>query len=197
MVSVDLRALFPDSVRNTQFVLTLQVGNGGDDLAPSFALVDDLALEQAPGSALRYGCDPLVRGSLTVLAGQARLGQTITLGVDNPLGTQGPNSAAFVWLSRQPDAGYPCGTLLANFGMSGPGANGEILVNRTTGILLKTVTGGRWNAPGTPAAVPVVMPTAASWIGLPLYAQGFLVDSRVTFGVRTGVTDGLKLLVGP
>ncbi|MEQ1892458.1 MAG: PKD domain-containing protein [Planctomycetota bacterium] len=196
-IKADLRALFPASVRNTQFVLTIQTGNGGDDTLPSFALVDDFVLTQAPGTALRYGCDPAVRGSLTVLSGAIRLGQTVTLGVDNPLGTQGPNSAASVWMSRQADALYPCGTLLANFGMSGPGASGEILVNRNVGILLKTVAGGRWTSPGNPAAVPIVLPTALSWIGQSVYVQGQLVDGRVTYGVRTGVTDALKLLIAP
>jgi len=196
-VVADLRTLFPDSIRNTRFVLSIQVGNGGDDMTPSFALVDDVALEQAPGTALRYGCDPAVRGSLTLRSGEARLGQTIIVGVDNPLGTQGSNSAASVWMSRQADALYPCGTLLPNFGMSGPGANGEILVNRNAGVLIKTVVGGRWTAPGSPAMVPIVLPTALSWIGQSIYLQGVLTDGRVTYGVRTGVTDGLKLLIAP
>jgi len=196
-VVADLRALFPDSGRNTRFVLSIQVGNGGDDTTPSYALVDDVALEQAPGTALRYGCDPAVRGTLSVLAGQIRLGQTVTLGVDNPLGTQGPNAAASVWMSRQADALYPCGTLLPNFGMSGPGASGEILVNRATGVLIKTVVGGRWSAPGNPAPVPIVLPAQLSWIGQSIYVQGVLTDGRITYGVKTAVTDGLKLLIAP
>lgn len=196
-VRAELRALFPDSVRNTRFRLTIQVGNDGDDLAPSFVLIDDLRLEQAPGTSLRYGCDASVRSSLTVLSGAPRLGATLTLGVDNPLGTQGPNSRAFAWMSLKADAAYPCGTPLVNFGMAGPGAMGEILVNRSTGNLIKTATGGLWSTPGTPAPVPLLMPSALSWIGTPLYVQGFLTDSRITYGVRTGVTDALKLLIGP
>jgi len=196
-VKADLRALFPGSVRNTQFTLRLQVANGAEDVTPSYGLVDDLSLEQALGTALRYGCDAAVRGTLSVLSGAPRIGTTFTLGVDNPLGTQGPNSRGYLWMSLKSDAAYPCGTLLANFGMSGPGAAGEILVNSNAGILLKTVTGGLWTKPGTPAPVPLAMPAAASWIGQSLYLQGYLVDSKLTYGVRTAVTDGFKLLVGP
>jgi PKD repeat protein len=196
-VRADLRALFPSSVRNTSFRLTIQVGNDGSDLDPSYALVDGVRLEQALGTALRYGCDAAVRGSLSVLSGAPRLGTTLTLGVDNPLGTQGPNSRAYAWMSLKPSASYPCGTLLANFGMAGAGAPGEVLVDRTAGVLIKTVTGGLWSKPGVPAAVALVMPSAIGWIGSPLYVQGYLVDGRVTYGVRTGVTDALKLLMGP
>jgi len=196
-VRASLRELFPDSWRNTRFTLTLQVGNGGEDVAPSFGLLDDFRLEQAPATALRYGCDPAVRGTLRVLAGEPRIGATLILGVDNPLGTQGPNARAYVWLSRQPDPARPCGTWVANLGMAGPGASGEVLVDRTLGVLIKTTTGGLWTTPGTPASVPVVMPTALSWIGQRLYVQGYLVDSKVTYGVRTALTDALELLIGP
>lgn len=196
-VRASLRELFPASVRNARFTLTLQAGNGGEDVAPSYLLADAFRLEQAPGTALRYGCDASVRGTLSVLAGQARIGTTLTLGVDNPLGTQGPNSRAYVWVSRRPDAAYPCGTPLPGFGMTGAGALGEILVDRTAGVLLKTTTGGLWSAPGTPARVNVTLPTALGWVGMPLYVQGYLVDSRETFGVRTAVTDALLLLLAP
>lgn len=196
-VRAELRTLFPDSKRNTRFTLTMQVGNRGEDLAPSYLLVDDLGLEQARGTALRYGCDPLVRGSLTVLAGAPRVGTSLSMGVDNPLGTQGPNSRAYLWMSTQPDVAFPCGTGLVNFGMAGPGALGEILVNRTTGVLLKTTVGGLWSRPGTPAPVPLAIPPALSWIGQSVYVQGYLIDARITYGVKTGVTDGLKLLIGP
>jgi PKD repeat protein len=196
-VRAELRTLFPTSWRNTRFTLTLQAGNAGEDLAPSYLLIDDLRLVQAPGTALRYGCDAAVRGSLTVLSGAPRVGATLSLGVDNPLGTQGPNSRAYLWMSTRADAAYPCGTGFANLGMSGPGALGEVLVNRTPGILLKTVTGGLWSTPGTPAPIPLAMPAALSWIGQNLYVQGYLVDARITYGVKTGVTDGLKLLIGP
>lgn len=196
-VKADLRQLFPGSLRNTRFTLTIQVGNGADDLTPSFGLVDGFTLEQAQGTALRYGTDPAVRGSLTVLGGAPRIGTTLTLGVDNPLGTQGPNSRAYVWMSLEPDAAYPAGTWVANMGMSAAGASGEVLVNRNTGLLIKTVTGGVWSTPGVPATVPVTMPAALSWIGKPLYVQGYLIDGKVTYGIRTGVTDALKLIVGP
>jgi hypothetical protein len=73
---------------------------------------------------------------------------------------------------------------------------GEILVNRNTGVLIKTVTGGLWK-PGTPAAAPLVIPTAISWIGQPWYVQGYLIDGRATATLRTAVTDGFKLLIGP
>ena len=196
-VRADLRQLFPGSGRNTRFQRTLQVANAGPDVAPSYALFDDFVLAQAPATALRYGCDAAVRGSLSVLSGAPRIGTTVTLGVDNPLGTQGPNSRAYLWMSTRADTAYPCGTPLANFGMAGPGAMGEILVNRSSGILLKTVTGGVWSTPGTPAPVPLAMPTALAWIGQSVYVQGYLVDSRITYGVRAGVTDALKLLIGP
>jgi len=196
-VTVDLRQLFPDSGRNTRFVLTIQVGNGADDVTPSYALLDGFALEQAQGTALRYGCDPVARGSLTVLSGAPRIGTTLTLGADNLLGTQGPNSRAYLWMSLKPDAAYPCGTWLPNLGMAGAGAPGEVLVDRSAGVLIKTITGGAWSTPGVPAPIPVTMPTSVGWIGQSLFVQGYLIDGKVTYGVRTALTDGLKLLVGP
>ena len=196
-VSVDLRQRFPGSTRNTRFTLRIQVGNGGEDLTPSFGLVDGFRLDQRQGSALRYGCGVNPRGSLTVLSGAPRVGTSMVFGVDNPLGTQGPNSQAYLWMSLKPDALFPCGTLAPNLGMSAAGAAGEVLVVRTAPSLVKTITGTKWITPGTPAQVTMSIPANLALIGLPYYVQGYLIDSKVTYGVKTAVTDALKLLVGP
>lgn len=190
-VRADLRELFPDSVPNTQFVVRILVGNGdAGDVGPSYGLVDRLRLEQAPGTALRYGSGINPVGSLSVVSGAPVVGGQLVLGLDNPYGTQGP-ATAYVWMSL--GAGS---VLLPGTGMSAAGTDGEVLVDRGTG-LLKTIIGGRWTTPGVPAQVTVVMPNSISWIGRELYVQGYLVDPRLTYGIRVGLTDALKLLVGP
>ena len=107
------------------------------------------------------------------------------------------HSQAYLWVSLEPDPAYPGGTLMPNVGMSGAGAPGEVLVVRTTPGLVKTITGGKWSAPGTPAPISLTLPAGARWAGLSLYVQGYLIDSRATYGVRTSLTDALRLLIAP
>ncbi len=195
-VSVDLRALFPGSSPDTLFTLQIQVGNGGDGALSSCALVDDFRLEQAPGTAWRYGCGVNPARSLTVVNGAPRLGSTVVFGLDNPLGTQGRSSTT-LYMSLKPDPLFPCGTLAPGLGMSGAGQPGEWLVSRVAPDLLKKVAGSVWTVPGSPALASVAMPTSPSWIGSSFYVQGFLLDPAVTYGVRVGLTDALKLLIAP
>ncbi|HGY92196.1 MAG TPA: PKD domain-containing protein [Planctomycetes bacterium] len=48
-VSVDLLALFPASTSSTLFTITVQVGNGGDNVQPSKGYVDNFALSSPVG----------------------------------------------------------------------------------------------------------------------------------------------------
>jgi hypothetical protein len=129
-------------------------------------------------------------GSLSLVSGAPRLGSGLVLGLDNPLGTQGP-ATAYVWMSLGPDS-----VLLPGTGMAGPAADGEVLVARGSS-LIKTLIGGRWTTPGVPAEVSVPMPNAIAWIGRDLFVQGYLVDPRLTYGLRVGLTDALRLRIGP
>lgn len=165
-------------------------GLGGLDGAISLTRVPE------PASATVYGCGVNPVGSLSVLAGEARIGTTLTLGVDNPLGTQPALSTPLLCVSLQPDPAFPCGTLRPNFGQAGPGAMGEFLLDFTSPNYLFQSSGGLWAGPGNPAPVPVVLPLDVRLVGREFFAQGAIFDSGGTSGIPFGLTDGLRFLIG-
>ena len=57
------------------------------------------------------------------------LGASVTFGLDNPVGTQAPGSIPFLVFAFAPDPSFPCGTQIPGFGMSAPGAAGELLID--------------------------------------------------------------------
>jgi PKD repeat protein len=195
-ITVDLRARFPTSTPATLFTLSLQVGNGGDGLGASRAYVDHVRLE--PGGSLEiYGCGTNPAGSMLVLSGTASLGSTFVLGLDNPLGTQAPNAKTFLFFAYGPDPSFPCGFLVPNFGMSGPGAAGELLLDLALFDSLLAIFGPPWQGLGMPAAFPLSVPNDPTLLGHPLYSQGILIDSSALFGVKFALTDAVEIVTGP
>ena len=137
-----------------------------------------------------YGCGVNPGESLVSLGGAPDLGGTWRLGVDNPLGTQPPGSVAFLRVTLAPASGFPCGLIRPGFGMTGPGADGEILI-----VLSQTVVGlgpSVWAGPGVPAPFDLVVPNDPSIAGVCGYAQGILIDSTAAFGVPFGLTEAVS-----
>jgi hypothetical protein len=112
--------------------------------------------------------------SLTVAGGSPRIGSVVTLGVDNPLGTQPAGSLPLLLLAFGLDPS-PCGLSIPGLGMAGSGAPGEL--HLAPGRLLGTVLlGPAWTGPGNPAPIPVPIPADCSLIGASLYAQGLMAN---------------------
>ena len=132
--------------------------------------------------------------SLVVLGGNADLGQTLTVGVDNPLGTQSAGSIPLAFVSFAADPATPCGTSLPGLGMAGPGALGEVLIDLAGESLL--FVGGPWAGPNVPAPIPLVIPELPSLVGAQAFVQGALVDPVAAGGVGIGLTGGLALTLG-
>jgi len=143
-----------------------------------------------------YGCGVNPAGSFAVLAGTPAVGQSLTLGVDNPWGTQRPGSVSAIVLSAAPSFQYPCGLMLPGFGMAGAGMPGELLVALGS-FRLTTLVGSLWSGPGTPALTFLPIPNDPALVGSTLWAQGLLYDPFPAPVVRTGLTVGLEIPIGP
>ncbi len=149
----------------------------------------------AGGVITPMGCGVNPAGSFQVLSGAPRLGTTLVLGLDNPLGTQSAGSVPYVFASLTPNALFPCGTLRADLAMAGPGANGELLLDPSKPLFRKA-TGAPWTTPGVPARVSFRIPATPALLGASLYLQGRLVDGTPGALVPTALTDGVKLTLG-
>ncbi len=144
-----------------------------------------------------YGCGLNPAGSMTVLSGAPSLGSSVTLGIDNPLGTQAAGSLPFLALAFGPAPGFPCGVPLPNFGMASAGASGELLIGVSPPNPFLTLAGPAWTGAGSPAPLPVAIPSTATLIGVSLYGQGLLFDPSPGATVVFGLTEGAELVVGP
>ncbi len=178
-------------------------GDGSPDLAvgaPGFAS-DDGAFwtffQFAAKLVEPYGCGVNPQKSLVHLGGKVVPGAVVTLGVDNPAGTQAPGALPFVALSGQPDQGFPCGTVLPGFGMSAAGAGGELLIWMLGGNPFAIHIGGPWQGAGTPAPVAILIPDLPTLVGSSIYAQGLLFEPVPTAGVQFGLAGALELRVQP
>ena len=194
-----------------QDVLTVsvQVGNGGDELLPSSGFVDGFHLSAAiddPGPPdppeptehfERYGCGTNPVGSLSVLSGEPRLGTQIVFGLDNPLGTMAPGSLSVLSVALAPDPGFPCGTPLPTWGMDPTLGVGELLIVLTPPDFLLRFNGTAWSGPGSPAQVTVPLPPLPALSGTTVYVQGVLIDPTAGGLVPRGLTDGLFFVVVP
>jgi hypothetical protein len=136
------------------------------------------------------GCTGLnPAGSLVELGGVPAIGETWTLGVHNPLGTQAPGSLAFVALAAS--GPYPkCGLPIPGWGMAG-GA-GELLISIVpTPVLAGPVA---WDGV-SPAPVPIALPPVSALVGYPLYAQGAMSGAPGST-VGFALAGALKTVVG-
>ena len=148
------------------------------------------------GTVTAYGCGVNPAASLVVLAGAPTVGTTLTLGVDNPLGSQGVGSLPFVALSLAPSPGFPCGLVVPGLGMIGPGAAGELLVSITAPDPFLTLAGPPWTGAGSPAPIDLAFPDDGGLVGLSLYTQGLLLDAAPGAAVPVGLTEAAVLDVG-
>ena len=170
-------------------------GCGSIGLIPAPLALDGVVRVRTgpPASAAPYGCGLNPPGSLTVLSGAPVLGSTLTLGLSNPLGTQPFGALPFLALAAAPDPAFPCGTPLPGFGMSAPGAAGELLLSLAPPPF--AVLGGpAWTGPPAPIAIPV--PAQCALLGAQVYAQGMIVDPTFALGSAFALTEGMELTLG-
>ncbi len=178
-------------------------GDGAVDLAVGAAFHDGvfptdhgavyvLFLAGAGPDVVPYGCGVNPADSLTVVSGEPAIGTVLTLGVDNPLGTQAAGSLPFVALALAPDPAFPCGTLVPGLGMGG---TAELLINVLPPDPLDPIGGTPWTGPGSPAPVVVPVPNDPLLIGLSVFSQAVLVDPSPGASVPIGLTDALELRI--
>jgi len=162
---------------------------------PFGILFEDLTIEEiVPGSLLLYGCGVNPAGSIADAGSQPSIGKGIRLALDNPLGTQASGSLTALMFGFAPQPGFPCGVSLPGFGMSGAGANGELLVQLVPASPI--VPGPAWVGPGTPSVVEVPLPDDPALVAFTVYAQGLLYDPAGSQGVFFGLTDAYAVTIG-
>ncbi|MFO1078678.1 MAG: hypothetical protein U1E73_13220 [Planctomycetota bacterium] len=154
-------------------------------LNPDGSQLDRLA------TVLAYGCGTNPAGSL-VATGRPAIGTAVTLAVGNPLATQAAGTLAFLAYALAPHAAYPCGQVVPGFGMAGSGANGEILVDPA---VLAATFGGVWNG-ASPVEFVFAPPPTPAYYGLPIFAQGVLLDLAANAPAPIGLTTALRLTIG-
>ncbi len=154
----------------------------------------NLRVEHEP-TVVGYGCGVNPNASLTIEGGAPKLDRWIEIGIDNPFGTQNIGSRPMLVLSTQPDPRYPCGGVNQAMGMSGPG---EILVSNDPNHRLRpSFHGPAWAGPGIPSVIRMDIPNDPTLLGMPIYAQGVMVDPNATTGPRIGLTAAVELRFGP
>ncbi|MSR61618.1 MAG: VCBS repeat-containing protein [Planctomycetes bacterium] len=143
-----------------------------------------------------YGSDVNPPRSLRLLSGTPSIGQALTFGLDSPLDTQASGAWTYLSIATEPEDEFPAGDL-PNWGMAGPGAAGELLIAYSGGNPVKIVAGPPWPGPGTPASIAVAVPNDPSLVGRRVYFQGALIDPGASLGVRFGLTNALRVELGP
>ncbi len=168
--------------------ITVIVEDGaGDQLGRAFLVMD---LEPEGGNVTAYGCGINPAGSLSLLSGTPNIGESFTLGVDNPIATQPVGSIAALVLSGAPDPNFPCGTVAPGLGMVGPFGPGEILVSVGAPGSLIILPPQVWT--GTPAGFPISIPATPSLAGAFVYFQGAIVEATGQFAI----TEGAQVQIG-
>jgi plastocyanin len=140
-----------------------------------------------------FGClNPA--GSLATVSGVPKVNASWTVSVHNPLLTQASGSLAFLSIASASAAGYPCGTPVPGFGMSGAGATGELLIALNPPNPLVSAGPIPWT--GTPANFPLAIPNLATLAGAKIYLQGLILDPTPAAAVLFGATSGLEATIG-
>ncbi|MEM7306965.1 MAG: PQQ-dependent sugar dehydrogenase [Planctomycetota bacterium] len=149
-----------------------------------------------PDGVQPYGCGVNPAGSLALADAGVHIGEVATLVLDNPLGTQSPGSGTALGMSAAADPAFPCGTLLPGYGMTGAGAQGELLLSLATGAVLAAVPGPPW--PGAPVELEVEVPYLVTLAGATVHLQGLILDPSFGGGSGAGIglTDALRVVIG-
>lgn len=148
-----------------------------------------------PSGVVPYGSGVNPAGSLSLVSGDPKVGQAFTLGVRNTAITNAPPAFAYLLTATQPAAGFPNGLVLPGFGLSAPGAPGEILVSFTPPNPILTLGPVGWGGGVSAAAnFPLAVPNTPGLAGLKLYFQGALLTPSQGFAV--GLSNGLEVTIG-
>ncbi|MEO0652251.1 MAG: hypothetical protein AAFZ65_16375, partial [Planctomycetota bacterium] len=180
----------------TRHIRTIDVPSVADVLPSAAPAIDIGPFEVvAPAVAEPFdSCGVNPADSLRVVSGAATLGNSITVALDNPLGTQGPGSLAYYSVSLGSQPLSPCGLLVPGFGMQGPGAAGEFLLSYAPGLLLFDRFAGVWD--GTPVENSFDVSSNPSVLGLEFFAQGLLLDPSPSTNVTFGLTNAVRFVHG-
>ncbi|MEM7306423.1 MAG: hypothetical protein AAF682_07130 [Planctomycetota bacterium] len=150
--------------------------------------LDDFAIV-APQAIGGSGANPV--GSLTVSGGGFALGGTLQMSVEDPADAFPTPAVTALGVSLGGDANLPAGTPLAGFGLSAPGAPGDLLIDAAA--LIAVLSGPSW-APGGTAQVDVPVPGSPSLAGTEVFLQGALLGLAPP---RVGLTNGLFGVLAP
>ncbi|MBI1380385.1 MAG: SUMF1/EgtB/PvdO family nonheme iron enzyme [Planctomycetaceae bacterium] len=165
----------------------LAVGCAAALVLSAVAANDAAAFQVTP-----YGSGVNPPGSLVLTSGIPMVGETFTVGVSNTAVASAPASLAFLSLATAADPAFPAGTVLPGFGLSAPGAQGELLLSLVAPNPLVTLGPVPWAGGATPpASFGLSVPQVPNLSGLTLYLQGTLVD--VAAGPSLGLTNGLAV----
>ena len=143
--------------------------------------IGTFTLHRLHGTAV-YGCNN-PSGSL-VVAGTARVGQSLTLSITDPTAMMTAPSLVALVLSTGPSASFPCGTALFGLGLGPVGTPGEILIASFDIVTIGPV----WT--GSPVPIVVSIPAQPSFAMQRFYLQGLLASDRI------GLTRAVSMLVG-
>jgi hypothetical protein len=145
------------------------------------------------GSMLAYGSNN-APGSLDWKAGNARIGKSMTFSVDNTVNFFDGPGFALLLASSQPAAGFPNGLSLPGFGMAGPGAPGDLLLDLTAPNPFLTLGPLPWAGSLSPVDFTINVPLNTNLVGLSFYFQGATLTPTAVDGI--GLTNGLRATLG-
>jgi len=143
------------------------------------------------GQADIYGCGANPPGSMFLASGIPSVGSTFGIGIHNPVGTQAPGALVMLAVSFAPPSSFPCGVSLPGFSMRVAGGSGELLVGST----MLVVPAPTWD--GSPSVVTLAIPSNPVHIGLQAYFQGACLSPGAASGITIGLTEGLRIVIGP
>ena len=114
-----------------------------------------------------------------------------TVGVSNTATSPAPGALTFLSVASAPDVAFPAGTVVPGFGLSAPGAPGELLLSLSAGFFrtVGPISWGGGDAP--PAGFTLTLPLVPSLVGAQLFLQGSLLD--ISAQPFLGVTNGLAV----
>jgi endonuclease I len=149
-----------------------------------------------PGSVLAYGCSINPPGSLLYLGGALTPGSSLSFGLDDPLDVVPSGALCLLSLSFGATPNFPCGLPLPGYGLAGPSALGELLLDLSPALTpLPILVGSPWVAGGPPVALALNVPFNCALVGATFYLQGAFVDAFGPYGI--GLTEALRVSLAP